>query len=79
MMRDDNRVFVRMRGRWSVEDPGYAPDVTPADGWPRLSYGQRMYSDFIIWRGRIVKDRWDRFNLDEFLAELREQGIPVEP
>ena len=78
MMRDDNRVFVRVRGRWHVEDPGYALDVVPADGWPKLTHGHRAYSDFIIWRGRVVKDRWNRFKLTEFLAELREQGIPVE-
>jgi len=78
MMKEDNRVFVRVRGGWRVVDPGCALDVMPPDGWPDLSYALRTYSDLVIWRGRIVKDRWNLFNLTEFLAELREQGISVE-
>ena len=73
MMEQDNRVFIRVH----VEDPGYPLEETPPSGWPHIKSTLLSYSDLIVWRGKILKNVWDRYNRVEFLAELKEQGIQV--
>lgn len=78
MMEMDNRVFVRVRGRWHVEDPGYALQEAPANGWPHIKSRLLNSSDLILWRGKVLKDQWGRYKRAEFLAELTEQEIPFQ-
>jgi len=72
MMEDDNRVYYRVRGQWKAADPGVPLEVTPPDGWPLLDDMLKRNAEFIVWRGKLLKDRWNKFDRAEFLEGTRE-------
>jgi len=70
MMEDDNRVYVRIRGEWKMVSAGCELHETPPDGWPRISPNIEKYSEVIVWRGKVLKDRWNNYDRAEFLAGI---------
>ena len=72
MMEDDNRVYYRARASWRVTVPDCTIEDNPADGWPPIDGGIVKNSEIIVWRGKILKDRWDNFNREEFLEGIKE-------
>jgi len=71
MMEDDNRVYYRARGRWRVVDPGIPLQEKPADGWPPIDGGIVRNSEIIVWRGKVLKDRWNTYDRNEFLQGIQ--------
>ena len=74
MMEDDNRVYFRVRNQWKTVDPGCEIDETPANGWPHLSDLVLRNAELIVWRGKILKDRWNTFDRADFLLGVEELG-----
>jgi len=72
MMEDDNRVYYRVRGVWKAALPGCALNETPANGWPELDEKVLRYAELIVWRGKILKDRWNAFDRYEFIQGVRD-------
>jgi len=72
MMEDDNRVYFRIRGVWKTADPGFPLGVTPLDGWPELNERVLRDADLIVWRGKVLKDRWNKFDRGDFLEGIRD-------
>jgi hypothetical protein len=70
-MEDDNRVYARSRRVWRALDPGCALGETPPDGWPLVARSILRRAEIIVWRGKLLKDRWKTFDRDEFLMEIR--------
>jgi hypothetical protein len=71
MMEDDNRVYYRARGSWRVTDPGIPLHETTADGWPPIDRGIVANSEIIVWRGKVIKDRWGTYDRAEFLEGIK--------
>lgn len=71
MMEDDNRVYYRARGSWRVADPGIELHVHPPDGWPPINKGIITNSEIIVWRGKVLKDRWNTYNRADFLEGIK--------
>lgn len=74
MMEDDNRVYLRAHGKWRVLDPGVPLGVTPPNGWPHIPKNIERKSEMIVWRGKLLKDRWNTFDREEFLEEISGLG-----
>ena len=72
MMEDDNRVYYRVRNQWRAALPGCALNETPANGWPDLDEKIMKYAELIVWRGKILKDRWRTFDREDFLLGIEE-------
>jgi hypothetical protein len=72
MMEDDNRVYYRVRNQWRATLPGCALHETPPDGWPDLDEKILKYAELIVWRGKILKDRWRTFDREDFLLGVRD-------
>lgn len=72
MMEDDNRVYVRIRGQWRALDPGCELHEIPPDRWPIGNENAYKYAELIVWRGKVIKDRWHLYNRAEFLEGIRE-------
>lgn len=73
MMEDDNRVYYRARGSWRVTDPGIELHQKTANGWPPIDQGIITNSEIIVWRGKVLKDRWNTYDRNEFLQGI--QGL----
>ena len=71
MMETDNRVFYRARGSWRATDPGIPLEQKTADGWPPVDHGILRNSEIVIWRGKVLKDRWSTYDRAEFLEGIK--------
>lgn len=71
MMEDDNRVYYRVRGTWRVADAGVELGVRTEDGWPLVDMSIRKYCEILVWRGKVIKDRWNTYNRAEFLEGIK--------
>ena len=72
MMEDDNRVYYRVRGSWRACDPGIPLEQRTHDGWPPIDGGILTNSEIIVWRGMVIKDRWNSYNRAEFLEGIED-------
>ena len=72
MMEDDNRVYYRARGSWRVTDPGIPLGQQTESGWPPVDNGIITNSEMVVWRGKLLKDRWNSFDRAEFLEGIKD-------
>ncbi len=71
MMEDDNRVYIRIRGQWRVQDAGCELHETTPDRWPLGNQTALKYAEIIVWRGKVLKDRWNTYKRAEFLEGIK--------